>query len=176
MASFNTIAGCVLASALFAMVCGKVSNALVHPHKLEKPALAVSDEAPTQTAAAAPAAELPPIGPKLAGANVEAGKAIFQKQCFTCHTVDKGGPNKVGPNLWGVVGRKKGSHEGFSYSSGMQAKVGDWTFEDIDHMIFKPTAYVKGTKMAFAGLAKEPERADVIAYLRTMSDSPVPLP
>ena len=114
MASFNTVAGCVLASALFAMVVGKVSNALVHPHKLDKPALAVSDEAPQTAAAAAPAQELPPIGPKLAGANVEAGKAIFQKQCFTCHTVDKGGANKVGPNLWDVVGRKKASHAGFS--------------------------------------------------------------
>lgn len=176
MASFNTVAGCVLASALFAMVLGKVSNALVHPHKLEKPAIAVSDEAPTQTAAAAPAAELPPISPKLASANVDAGKAIFQKVCSTCHTIDKGGPNKVGPNLWGVVGRKKGSHEGFSYSSGMEAKGGDWTYEDIDHMIFKPTAYIKGTKMAFAGLPKEQERADVIAFLRTMSDSPQPLP
>lgn len=176
MASFNTVAGCVLASALFAMVLGKVSNALVHPHKLEKPAIAVSDEAPTQTAAAAPAVELPPIGPKLASANVDAGKAIFQKQCYTCHTVDKGGPNKVGPNLWGVVGRKKGSHEGFSYSSGMEAKGGDWTYEDINHMIFKPPAFIKGTKMAFAGLPKEQERADVIAFLRTMSDSPQPLP
>ena len=176
MASFNTVAGCVLASMLFAMVVGKVSNALVHPHKLDKPALAVSDEAPTQTAAAAPAAELPPIGPKLASANVDAGKAIFQKQCFVCHTIDKGGPNKVGPNLWEVVGRKKGSHEGFAYSSGMQAKGGDWTYEDIDHMIFKPTAYIKGTKMAFAGLPKEQERADVIAYLRSMAASPKPLP
>jgi cytochrome c len=73
MASFNTIAGCVLASALFAMVVGKVSNAVVHPHKLDKPALAVSDDATTQTAAAPAAVEIPPIGPKLAGANVDAG-------------------------------------------------------------------------------------------------------
>ena len=175
MASFNTIAGCVLASALFAMVCGKVSNALVHPHKLEKPAIAVSNDAP-QSAAAPATAELPPIGPKLASANVDAGKALFAKQCSTCHTVDKGGPNKVGPNLWGVVGRKKGSHEGFSYSTGMQEKGGDWTYEDIDHMIFKPTAYVRGTKMAFAGLPKEQDRADVIAFLRTMADTPQPLP
>ena len=175
MASFNTIAGCVLASALFAMVVGKVSNAVVHPHRLDKPALAVADEAP-QAVAAAPAEELAPIGPKLAGANVEAGKAIFQKQCFTCHTIDKGGANKVGPNQWGVVGRKKASHEGFSYSSALQAKGGDWTYEDLNHMIFKPQAFVRGTKMAFAGLPKEQERADVIAYLRTMADSPVPLP
>jgi len=176
MASFNTVAGCVLASALFAMVVGKVSNAVVPVHRLEKPALAVADEAPTETAAAAPAEELPPIGPLLAGANVEAGKAIFMKQCFTCHTIDKGGPNKVGPNQWGIVGRKVASHEGFSYSSALQAKGGVWTYEDINHMIFKPTSYVRGTKMAFAGLPKEQERADVIAYLRTMADSPAPLP
>jgi cytochrome c len=177
MASFNTVAGCVLASALFAMVVGKVSNAVVHAHKLEKPALAVTDEASTETAAA-PAAteELPPIGPKLAGANVEAGKAIFQKQCATCHTIDKGGPNKVGPNQWDIVGRKKASHEGFSYSSALQAKGGEWTYEDLNHMIFKPQAFVRGTKMAFAGLPKEQERADVIAYLRTMNDNPPPLP
>ncbi len=177
MASFNTVAGCILASALFAMVVGKVSNALVHPHKLDKPAIAVADEAPaTAATAAAPAAELAPIGPKLAGANVDAGKAIFAKQCATCHTVDKGGANKVGPNLWDIVGRKKAGHEGFSYSSALQAKGGDWSYEDLNHMVFKPTAYVKGTKMAYAGLAKEPERADVIAYLRSLAESPKPLP
>jgi cytochrome c len=176
MASFNTVAGCILASALFAMVVGKVSNAVVPVHRLEKPALAVADEAPTETAAAAPAEELPPIGPLLANANVEAGKAIFMKQCFTCHTIDKGGPNKVGPNQWDIVGRKKASHEGFSYSSALQAKGGEWTYEDINHMIFKPQAFVRGTKMAFAGLPKAQERADVIAYLRTMNDNPPPLP
>ena len=175
MANFNTVAGCVLASALFAMVVGKVSNAVVHPHKLDKPAIAVVDEAPTSVAAA-PAAELAPIGPKLAGANVEAGKAIFMKQCLTCHTVDKSGANKVGPNLWDIVGRKKASHEGFSYSSALQAKGGEWTYEDINKLLFKPSAYVKGTKMAFAGLLKEQDRADLEAYLRSLSDSPKPLP
>ncbi len=176
MANFNTVAGCVLASALFAMVVGKVSNAVVHPHKLDKPALAVVDEAPTTQTAAAVPVELPPIGPKLASANVDAGKAVFMKQCFTCHTTDKGGANKVGPNLWDIVGRKKASHAGFGYSSALSAKGGDWSYEDIDHMIFKPTTYVRGTKMAFAGLPKEQERADVIAYLRTMAETPKPLP
>jgi cytochrome c len=175
MANFNTIAGCVLASALFAMVVGKVSNAVVHPHKLDKPALAVPDVTPAAATAAAPA-ELAPIGPKLAGANVDAGKALFQKQCFTCHTADKGGANKVGPNLWDIVGRKKAGHEGFSYSSALQAKGGEWSYEDINHMIFKPTAFVKGTKMAFAGLAKEQDRADMVAYLRTLAATPKPLP
>jgi cytochrome c len=174
MASFNTMAGCFLASALFAMVVGKVSNALVHPHPLEKPAIAVAEAAP-ETASAAPA-ELAPIGPKLKDGNVDKGKAIYAQQCFTCHTIDKGGANKVGPNQWNIVGRKKASHEGFSYSSALQAKGGDWTYEDINHMIFKPQAFVRGTKMAFAGLPKEQDRADVIAYLRTMNDNPPPLP
>jgi cytochrome c len=176
MANFNTVAGCVLASALFAMVVGKVSNAVVHPHMPEKPAIAVTDAEPASATAAAPAAELPPIGPKLKDANVEKGKALFQQQCFSCHTIDKGGANKVGPNQWDIVGRKKASHEGFSYSSAMQAKGGDWSYEDINHMVFKPQAYVRGTKMAYVGMSKEQDRADLIAYLRTMNDKPPPLP
>ena len=119
---------------------------------------------------------VPALHPKLKDANVEHGKQLFQQQCFTCHTVDKGGANKAGPNQWNLVGRKKASEAGFSYSSALQAKGGDWTYEDINHMIFKPQGYVRGTKMAFAGLVKEQDRADVIAYLRTMSDSPAPLP
>jgi cytochrome c len=172
MASFNTMAGCFLASALFALVLGKVSNALVNPHHLEKPAIAVPEAA--ADAGPVPSAELAPIGPKLKDANVEKGKALYVQQCFTCHTVDKGGVNKVGPNQWDIVGRKKASHEGFSYSSALQAKGGEWTYEDINHMIFKPQAFVRGTKMAFAGLPKEQDRADLIAYLRTMHDEPLP--
>ena len=175
MASFNTMAGCFLASALFAMVVGKVSNALVNPHHLDKPAIAVA-EAAAESSGAPAAAELPPIGPKLKDANVDHGKALYVQQCFTCHTIDKGGANKVGPNQWNIVDRKKGTHEGFTYSSALQAKGGEWTYEDLNHMIFKPQAFVRGTKMAFVGLPKEQERADVIAYMRTMSDSPKPLP
>jgi cytochrome c len=176
MANFNTVAGCFLASALFAMVVGKVSNAVVSPEHLEKPAIAVSDAEPAAPSGAPAAGELPPIGPKLASANVDHGKELFQKLCFTCHTIDKGGANKVGPNQWDIVGRKKASQEGFSYSSGLQKTGGEWSYEDINHMIFKPQAFVKGTKMAFAGLPKEQDRADVIAYLRTMNDKPPPLP
>ena len=174
MASFNTMAGCFLASALFALVLGKVSNALVDSHPLAKPAIAVPEAA--ADAGPVPSAELAPIGPKLKDANVEKGKALYVQQCFTCHTVDKGGVNKVGPNQWDIVGRKKASHEGFSYSSALQAKGGEWTYENINHMIFKPQAFVRGTKMAFAGLPKEQDRADLIAYLRTMNDNPPPLP
>lgn len=175
MVTFNTAAGCFLASALFALVIGKVSNVLISPEELAKPAIAVAEEAPEASSAPA-AVELPPIGPLLAGANAQHGEAIFKQQCFTCHTIDKGGPNKVGPNQWDLVGRKKAAEPGFSYSSAMQAKGGEWTYEDINHMIFKPQAFVKGTKMAFAGLPKAQDRADVIAYLRTMNDNPPPLP
>jgi len=176
MVNFNTTAGCFLASALFALVVGKVSNAVVDPHHLEKPAIAVADAAPEAASAAPAADELAPIGPKLKDANVDHGKALFQQQCYTCHTIDKGGPNKVGPNQWDLVGRKKAAEPGFSYSAALQAKGGEWTYEDINHMIFKPQTFVKGTKMAFAGLPKEQDRADVIAYLRTMNDNPPPLP
>ena len=177
MANFNTIAGCFLASALFAMVVGKVSDAMVSPEHLEKPVIAVPEEAAAAPAGGAPQqAELPPIGPKLKDANVEHGKQLFQQQCSTCHTIDKGGANKVGPNQWNLVGRKKASEEGFSYSSALQAKGGEWTYEDINHMIFKPQAFVRGTKMAFAGMPKEQDRADIIAFLRTMNDNPPPLP
>ncbi|HYC66245.1 MAG TPA: cytochrome c family protein [Reyranellaceae bacterium] len=176
MANFNTVAGCVLASALFALVIGKVSNAVVHPHKLDKPAIAVVEEAAATGPAAAPQ-ELPPIGPKLAGANLERGKTLFQQQCFQCHTSDKGGAHKLGPNQWEIVGRAKGSIPGFgNYSSALKAKGGEWTYEDLNHMIFKPVAFVRGTKMAYAGLPKEQDRADLIAFLRTLADSPKPLP
>jgi cytochrome c len=168
------MAGCFLASALFAMVLGKVSNALVHPHALEKPAIAVPEAAPAAGGGAPAVAEVPPIGPKLKDANVEKGKALFVQQCITCHTIDKGGANKVGPNQWDIVGRKKASHEGFSYSSALQGKGGEWTYEDINHMILKPQAFVRGTKMAYAGMVKEQDRADLIAYLRTMHDEPLP--
>jgi cytochrome c len=177
MASFNTVAGCFLASALFAMVIGKVSDVVVSPEELAKPVIAVPAEAAEpSSSAASPEASLPPIGPKLASANVEHGKALFKQDCSTCHTDDKGGPNKVGPNQWNLVGRKKGAEPGFSYSSAMLKKGGTWTYEDLNHMIFKPQAFVKGTKMAFAGMPKEQDRADIIAYLRTMNDNPPPLP
>ena len=176
MANFNTVAGCVLASALFALVVGKVSNAVVAPHHLEKPALAVTDAPVDHGAAPAAAAELAPIGPKLKDANVDHGKALFAQQCFSCHTVDKGGANKVGPNQWNLVNRKKADEAGFAYSSALKDKGGTWTYEDLNHMIFKPQAFIKGTKMAFIGLPKEQDRADVIAYLRTMNDNPPPLP
>lgn len=121
----------------------------------------------------APAAT--PLPVLLASADPDKGKLIA-KQCAACHTFDKGGKNAVGPNMWGIVGREPGSHEGFAYSNVVKEKGGTWTYEDIDQMMAGPMKYLKGTKMAFAGLKNAKDRADVLAYLRTLSDSPVPLP
>jgi len=119
------------------------------------------------------------ILPLLASANVEQGAAVFKK-CAACHTDNSGGANKVGPNLWGIVNRPIASHEGFAYSAAMkdfsQGGSVEWTYENLDHFLLSPKGLVKGTAMGFAGLKKADERAAVIAYLRTMADSPAPLP
>lgn len=179
---FNKIAGATLTALLVTTVIGFIGSALVHPVRLEKPVVTI-EGVPTE--AAAPAAEakpeeVPPVTPLLAKADPNAGKTVF-KQCLTCHTDEKGGPNRIGPNLWGVVGRKKASEPGFSYSEGMKgfgAKDGvdTWTFEEINKFISNPRGTVPGTKMTFVGLKKPEDRANVEAYLRTQSDSPVPLP
>jgi cytochrome c len=172
---FNKIAGAILATCLFLVALSLAAEAIYAPPRPAKPGYEVEiPKAGSGGEAAKPAPE-EPIEKLLASATVEKGQASA-KVCTTCHTFDKGGPNKVGPNQWNLVGRKKASEAGFSYSSALQAKGGEWTYEDINHMIFKPQAYIRGTKMAYAGMPKEQDRADIIAYLRTMNDNPPPLP
>ena len=118
------------------------------------------------------------IGKIMATANAEAGKAIFNK-CAICHTSDKGAANKVGPNLWGIVGAITARHEEFKYSDAMKKRHTDgkvWSYEELYRYLYSPKQFVPGTKMAFAGLKKDDERANLISYLRTLSDSPLPLP
>lgn len=178
---FNKVAGATLTALLVTTVIGFIGNGIMHPVKLEKPVVVIEGVKQEATATAAPAkpAEVPPVGPLLAKANADAGKATF-KQCQTCHTDEKGGPNRIGPNLWGVVGRKKASEPGFSYSEAMkkfaQEQPDTWTFEEINKFISNPREHVPGTKMTFVGLKKPDDRANVLAYLRTQSDSPLPLP
>ena len=127
--------------------------------------------AASNSGAAAPAS----ITALLARADVKAGQKVFKK-CKACHSTAKGGPNKVGPNLWGIVGRDRASAPGFKYSSAMAAKGGKWTYQDLAAFLAKPKAFVKGTKMSFSGLKKEKDLANIIAYLRSLSDNPLPLP
>ena len=127
-------------------------------------------------AAAAPAGNIfDAVKPLLATVKPEGGAGTF-KACQACHSGDKGGANKVGPALWGVVGRKTGAHEGFAYSETMKAKGGEWTYDRLAGFLNSPKAYVPGTKMVYNGITDPEKLAELLAYLGTLSDAPVPLP
>jgi cytochrome c len=173
----NKIIGAVLASCLVLLVTSFTANALFAPKMPEKPgfAIAAKEEAPAgaKETAAAPSE---PIEKLLQTASVEKGAAAAKK-CQACHTFEKDGPNRVGPNLYNIIGDKKGEgRNGFNFSAAMKAKGGTWTYDDLNQFITSPKTFVPGTAMGFAGIPKDSERADVIDYLHTLSDSPVPLP
>ncbi len=176
---WNKIAGWTLASVLLIASLNMLGDALVHPKTLKSPAYkvpGVEAAAPAgakATATAATPAE--PLAPLLAKASVETGEKAAKK-CLTCHSFEKGGANKIGPNLWGVLGGNKARIQGFAYSEGMKGKGGAWGFEDLNAFLINPKEFVPGTKMVFAGVASAQERADILAYLRKQSDSPPPLP
>jgi cytochrome c len=124
---------------------------------------------------AAPPATAEPIGPLLASASVDAGKDVAKK-CVACHTFDKGKPNGIGPNLYGVVGDEIAhDRNGYPFSDALKQKGGSWTVDALNEWLFKPAAFAKGTKMTFIGLPKAEDRANVIAYLNSLSDTPKPL-
>jgi cytochrome c len=174
----NKIAGAILAAMILAMISGIISNILVRPTPLEKPAYAVAGGEET-TAAPAAAAGAPagpePIASLLASADANAGKEKA-KLCTTCHTFDKGAPNRIGPNLYGVVGDEI-AHDrgGFAFSEALKGKGGTWTLDNLNAWLWKPQSFAKGTKMTFVGLPKPQDRANVIAYLNSLSDNPKPL-
>ena len=175
----NKWAGAILGSALVLFLINEIGNFLVHPTAPEKAVIAIElpeSEAASKTAADTDTADAgPSLGALLAEADVAKGQKIAKK-CITCHTFDKGGKNKIGPNLYGVVGGAKASAAGFSYSGALKGLGGDWTFEDLNAFLSKPKEFAKGTKMAFGGIKKDAARADLIAYLLQFSDSPPALP
>jgi cytochrome c len=175
----NKLIGGLLGTVFVIFSVGIVSDSLFASPAPEKPGYVIEAAEPAEGGAEAPAAKAVPIADLLAKADPKKGEAIFKK-CQACHSGEKGGPNKVGPDLWSVVDRPVGEHQGFAYSSGMKefSKGGSekWTYDNLNHFLTSPKNFVKGTAMGFAGLKKDDERADLIAFLRTLSDSPVPLP
>jgi cytochrome c len=173
---FNKIAGAFLMSLLIITVIGHIGNFII-----PKPVVSHEDaghevNAEAQTAAA-PAAPAKPIAELLKTASAEEGAKIFKTKCTSCHNSDKGGANKVGPNLWNIVGDAKADPAlGFNFSDAMKAKGGDWTYDDLSAFLINPKGFVPGTRMTFVGLKKDEERANVIAFLRAQADSPKPLP
>ena len=172
----NKVLGAILGTCLFLLSLNIVAGALFAAHKPEKPGYAIAVAEPAAAKGGAePAAAQEPIETLLQKASVEKGETSAKK-CVACHTFEKGGPNRVGPNLWGIVGRPRAAAPGFNYSAGLKGKPGTWTFEDLSKFLTAPGAFAPGTSMTFAGLPRGGERADVIDYLRTRADTPVPLP
>jgi len=172
----NKILGAVLATCLVLLALNIGASALFAPEKPAKPGYQIAvkdDHGGAAPGAAKEAAE--PIEALLAKASVEKGQATA-KQCVACHTFEKGGPNRVGPNLWNIVGRAKASVAGFNFSAAMKAKGGNWTYEELSAFLANPRGAVPGTNMSFAGLSRDQQRADVIGYLRSLADTPQPLP
>ena len=170
----NKTAIAIMTVLLGTMALGVVSNAIYSPEKAAKPGFALPSGTEA-TAASTPAPKEEPLPALLATADPAKGEADT-KVCQSCHNFEKGGAAKIGPPLYGVVGRPKGSMAGFSYSDGMKGKGGDWTYADLYTFLTKPSAYVAGTKMTYPGEPDPHKRADILSYLQKDSDSPVPYP
>jgi cytochrome c len=172
----NKIFAAILTAGVTFMGAGVIGRLIVHPTPLKESAIQIGEPAPVQAIAAVAAPALEPISPLLAAANVQAGQQLAQRQCASCHSFNEGGRSGVGPNLYAIVGAKHAHAEGFNYSAairGMASKP--WTYEELNAWIANPRAYAPGNKMTYAGMASVQSRADLIAYLRSISpNAPAP--
>ena len=174
----NKIIAAVLLTVLLIIGIGKFADILFYIEKPKETAYKIEglEKAVTSVATSETKTEEKiDIGQLLAMGNLEHGQKIFKK-CSACHMIASDGKNMIGPNLWGVIGRKAGAISDYKYSKAMIAYGKEWSFEEMNSYLIKPQAYIKGTKMAFAGLRKEKDRASVILYMNSKSNSPKPLP
>ena len=172
----NKIAGAVLLAVFTATSINILVDGIYSPGGDHKPQAAKpADDPGVQEDAAIEEAEPPSLAALIASANAAKGEKTA-KRCATCHDFTPGGPNKVGPNLWAILGAGQASREGFVYSSALSDLGGTWTYAEMDAFLADPKAYAPGTRMNFKGIKKPAGRADLIAYLRGLSDSPLPLP
>jgi cytochrome c len=172
----NKALAAILVAGIAYSLAGVIADGLVHPQELKESAIKIEGvPAATESAPAQPTGPAP-IAALLASASPEKGEQDVQKLCTVCHTFAEGQPAKVGPNLYGILGDKRAHMAGFDYSDGLKKLGGTWNYEELNHWLYDPREVVPGTRMAFAGIKSDAERADVIAYLRTLSKNPEPLP
>jgi cytochrome c len=173
---FNKIAASVLLAGVIAMICGFIADGLYTPKTPEKRGFEVEVAEVTSSGGTAAVLEAD-IGTLLAAADAAKGDVTTHKKCASCHTFNSGEPNKVGPNLSGVVGSKIGAHAaGYAYSAALSGHGGNWDYDSLNKWLKNPGAFVKGNKMAYAGIKNDAERADVILYLKSISPSAPGLP
>ncbi len=174
----NKIVAAILMVALLIIGIGKLSDVIFHVEKPKTPGYAVEVEQAvatnTQTTSETNNEKID-IAALMALGDLAAGEKVFKK-CAACHSIAKGGKNAIGPALYNVVSRKVGSVNDYKYSKALSEYGKEWTFEELNGYLIKPAKWIKGTKMAFAGLRKEKDRASVILYLNQNSDNPLPLP
>ena len=173
----NKIVAAILMVALLIIGIDKVSDVVFHVEKPETPGYAVdTEQAVTAVATSSETTEEKiDIASLMAMGDLAVGEKVFKK-CAACHSIVKGGKNNIGPALYNVVGRKIGMVNDYKYSKALSSYGKEWTFEELNGYLIKPAKWIKGTKMAFAGLRKEKDRASVILYLNQNSDNPLPLP
>ena len=175
----NKIIAAILLTALIVIGIGKFTDILFHVEKPKESAYKIEGLEITEASASLnpekKVEEIVDISQLLALGDLAHGEKVFKK-CSACHMIASGGKNMIGPNLWGVIGRTAGSVSDYKYSKAMVAYAKQWNFEEMNGYLIKPQAYIKGTKMAFAGLRKEKDRASVILYLNSKSANPKPFP